>query len=254
MLIDTHCHINLRDAFPDPAQTIDDSIQQGVTKLVVVGIDELSSRYAVELSERFESVFAVVGHHPNSAAHFSLRDLGWIRELLSHPKAVALGEIGLDFHWDYATREQQEASLISQLDLAADLQVPVVFHCRKAYPELLDILESRELSHYLFHCFSGTHEEARRALALGGILGVDGPITYKKSSLPDLFATIPVDRIVVETDSPYMPPEPFRGKPNHPKHVVLVNRALALAQGLTEEEMAKRTSETATRFFRLPTG
>ncbi|HMS54624.1 MAG TPA: TatD family hydrolase [Fimbriimonadaceae bacterium] len=254
MLIDTHCHLNLEDAFPNPGETIREAVEAGVSNMIVVGIDEASSRRAVRLADDHKEVYAVVGHHPNSAATFSTNDLVWIENLLAHPKTVALGEIGLDFHWDYATPEQQQFSLNAQLDLAVHLGMPVVFHCRKAYRELLQVLETRSPHPYLFHCFSGSDTEAQRVVELGGLLGVDGPITYKKSTLPSLFASLPADRIVVETDAPYMPPEPFRGRPNHPKHVVLVNRALALALGVTEEESAETTTANAEGFFRTIRG
>lgn len=252
MLIDTHCHLNDSEAFPDPAAAIAEAAEAGVTRLFVVGVDAEDSRRALELADRFDGVYAIVGWHPNYTTSFSSEGLAEIREMLSHPKMVALGEIGLDFHWQYATLEQQERALYAQLDLAEELEVPVVFHCREAYSRLLDILENRPRLPFLFHCFSGDADDARRAVDLDCYFGVDGPVTYKKSSaLREVIRTLPQDRLVVETDSPYLSPEPFRGKPNKPAHVALVNAALGSLFGMPAEECAALTTGNAERFFRL---
>jgi TatD DNase family protein len=251
-LIDTHCHLNFPDAFPDPDSEIQTACDAGVEGLVLVGCDLPSSAKAIEIAERHTAVHAVVGIHPNYSA--SLPD-GWLQQverLLDHPKAVALGEIGLDFHWDFAKPSEQEVCLVRQLDLARSSERPVVFHCRKAYPELLTILERAPLERMLFHCFSGSAEDARRAVALGAYLGVDGPITYKGAGeLREILKTVPAERILIETDSPYMTPVPHRGKPNRPAYVVYVNRALASLLGVSEEACAAMTTRNAERFFGL---
>lgn len=220
--------------------------------MMVVGVDAEDGRRAIELAESYEGVYAIVGWHPNYTSSYSEAGLGEIERMLSHPKVVALGEIGLDFHWQYATLEEQQTALFGQLDLAARTGKPVVFHCRDAYPALLDILEKKPVLPYLFHCFAGDPTDAGRAVELGCYFGVDGPITYKKSTqLRDVFQSLPLDRIVIETDSPYMSPEPFRGKPNRPANVALVNAGLAAALGITAEECAEMTTSNAVRFFRL---
>jgi TatD DNase family protein len=251
-LIDTHCHLNLWENHGDPTLAIAEAHEAGVDRLIVVGIDRKSSERAVELAEQHWGIYAVVGVHPNSAAGFVSSDLDWVAELVEHPKVLAIGEIGLDYHWDLASKPEQMACLMAQLELASELAVPVVFHCRKAYEDLLTCLEARPTHPYLLHCFSGTVEDAQRAMKLDAYFGVDGPITYKNSSLPSVVAALPLDRLVVETDSPYLAPDPFRGKPNQPKHVVLVNRKLAEVKGVTEIEMADWTTRNAERFFRLP--
>src|SRR6188474_2021839 len=180
-LFDTHCHLNLAEHFPDPDAEIAKAKEAGVTRLALVGIDLESSRRAVEIAGRHEGVYAIVGWHPNSAASWNRSHLSELTDLLRDPKTVALGEIGLDYHWDFATPEQQKACLDDQLELAAEMGKPVVFHCRKAYDDLLGILEARPKRPYLFHCFSGDEGHARRVEELGGWIGVDGPITYKKS-------------------------------------------------------------------------
>jgi TatD DNase family protein len=252
MLIDTHCHINFPDKFPDVAATIAEAKDAGVDRMLAVGCDPETSRAAVALADEYPEVFAIVGWHPTYTKDYSRHSLDEIGGMLAHPKVVALGEIGLDFHWDYATPEQQMVALIDQLDLAMTVHMPVVFHCREAYPQLLDVLESRARLPYLFHCFAGNSSDAMRALALGCLFGVDGPISYKNAkALRETVQAIPHDRLVIETDSPYMPPEPHRGKPNRPSYVKFVNDALAKTLGITSEECARVTTENAERFFRL---
>jgi TatD DNase family protein len=251
-LIDTHCHLNDTEAFPNPAATISRAREAGVERVIVVGVDVESSQRALELTEAHQGVYAIVGWHPNYTANYTSAKLSEIEELLRHPKAVALGEIGLDFHWQYATLEQQERALYDQLALGEESGKPIVFHCREAYPALLEKLESRTVLSYLFHCFAGDEEAARRAREMDCYFGVDGPITYKKSThLREIVASLPQDRIVIETDSPYLTPEPFRGKPNEPANVVLVNSALASVLGISEEECTALTTRNAERFFRL---
>ncbi|MCO5296709.1 MAG: TatD family hydrolase [Fimbriimonadaceae bacterium] len=252
MLIDTHCHLNFADKFPDPAAEIALAAREGVGRLVVVGCDEETSLAAVELADAHEGVYAVVGWHPTSAASFNSAGLLAIEAMLAHPKVVAVGEIGLDFYWDFSTPEQQHRCLRDQLDLARAHAMPVVFHCREAWNPLLDVLEADAPQPYLFHCFSGDAAQAARALALGGVLGFDGPITYKKNdALRAIARDTPADRIVLETDSPYLSPEPFRGKPNRPANVKFVNAALAAARGISAEACAEMTTANAIRFFRL---
>lgn len=252
-LIDTHCHLNDAEAFPDPAAALDEAKEAGVDRVIVVGVNAEDAVRAIELADRFESVYAIVGWHPNYTSNYTSGGLKQIEAMLSHPKVLALGEIGLDFHWQYATLDQQKAALFDQLDLASSVGKAVVFHCREAYPALLDILEARPQHRYLFHCFAGDIDDARRAVALGCYFGVDGPITYKKSSLlREIVGTLPHDRIVVETDSPYLSPEPFRGKPNKPANVAIVNAALASTLGITPEDCAALTTANAERFFGFP--
>ena len=252
ILVDTHCHLNLADKFPDPSKVIKEAQDEGVTRLIVVGIDVALSRLALDIAEAHDGVFAIVGVHPNYAVDYKPSDVHEVEEMLKHPKAVAIGEIGLDFHWDYSTPEQQNAALFDQLDLAESTGKPVVFHCRKAYPELLTILEKRKRLSWLFHCFAGAMDDARRAEKIGAWFGVDGPITYPKShELREIAESLPRDRIVIETDAPYLTPAPFRGKPNHPSYVRFVNAGLAASLGVSLEESAALTTANAERFFGL---
>jgi len=253
LLIDTHCHLNLLEHFPDPASEVAHAQSMGVERLVVVGVDVETSRIAINLAERFEEVYAVVGVHPNHSAEVEPRWIQSVQSLTEHPKAVALGEVGLDYHWDFATRAQQYEALSTQLSLANSNALPVVFHCREAYADLLDILESAlglRSAPWLLHCFSGDTEDAKRAVAMDCYFGVDGPLTYKSAGeLRELVKTLPRDRIVIETDAPYLTPVPHRGKPNRPGFVSYVNAMLASLWGTSSEQAAQQTTENALRFF-----
>jgi len=256
MLVDTHCHLNDVEAFPDPDRAIEEALAAGVGRLIVVGVDPTSSELAVEIAERHPSrVFATAGWHPNYAASFDEAGLDRIVALMERESVVALGEIGLDEHWDFASPAQQDRALCAQLEIAADFGKPIVFHCREAYPRLIDALEARPDGDppYIFHCFSGDADEARRALALGGWFGVDGPITYRKAdALRSLVATLPRDRLLIETDSPWMTPHPRRSERNRPAFLPLINEGLASALGITGEACAALTTGNATRLFGLP--
>lgn len=252
MLIDTHCHLNIVEAFPIPSDAMQTARAAGVDGLIVVGIDVETSRIAVELANRENSVWAVVGIHPNSSAAFQPAWLAEIEKLASDRKVVAIGEVGLDYHWDYATPPEQARALHGQLDLAADLGLPVVFHCREAYDDLLAVLQARPARPYLLHCFSGSLDQARAFAELGAIFGVDGPITFKSAqALREIVRELGPDRWVLETDSPYLSPEPFRGKPNSPARLPWIARAFAATLGLTEAEAIEATGNTAKRFFRI---
>ena len=252
VLIDTHCHINDPKAFPDPAATLKEAKEAGVDRVIVVGVNEPSIERAIELADQFDEVDAVVGLHPNYAQERTDALMTRIVELMRHPKVRALGEIGLDYHWDFATPEQQYRSLKEQLTLAREADKPVVFHCREAYPDLLAILEREPLHPYLIHCFAGDPKDAACALDLGCLFGVDGPLTYKSAgAFRDLVAGLPHDRVVLETDSPYMTPVPHRGQPNKPAYVQLVCQTLADVWGISEEETAAITTANAIRFFGL---
>lgn len=250
MLIDTHCHLNDRKAFPDVNAEIAEATRLGATRLIVVGVEPGEWHSTVELCERHDELSFILGWHPNYTKEYDPLRLNELRTLLFHPKALALGEIGLDYHWDFSPPETQRKALIDQLDLASELAKPVVFHAREAYSDLLDVLEARPVRPYLFHCFSGSPEEAARAVRLDAYFGVDGPISYKKADeLRGLVRTLPRDRLLVETDAPYLTPVPHRGKPNRPAYVRYVAEALAACLQISFDECANLTTNNAERFF-----
>jgi TatD DNase family protein len=250
MLIDTHCHIHSLSESGQPDAQVELARQSGVETLFVVGVNQADWRTAIAFAEKHENVFAICGWHPNYSMEYDPINIPVLINCLKHPKVLALGEIGLDYHWDYAPTAIQLQALKDQLKVADQLGLPVVFHAREAYSDLLDVLEQRPKLKYLFHCWAGNKDEARRALRLGAWFGCDGPITYKKAEeLREVFAFIPPHKIVLETDSPYMSPEPFRGKPNSPANIPLINAKLAELHGMSEEEMAAQTTQNARDFF-----
>lgn len=250
-LIETHCHIHDAKAFPDPDREMQEVRQAGVERLVAVGVNPEDWPKALAFSERYDEAWAILGWHPNYTADYDPATMAELSRLLDHPKVVAIGETGLDNHWDYAPKEKQLDALRAHMELGRSKDKPIVFHAREAYAELLDILEAEYgTGPYVFHCFAGNAEEAARAVALGGWLGVDGPVTYPKAEeLRDVLRSVPQNRLLVETDSPYLSPVPFRGKPNRPANVRYVVEGLAKTLGLTFEETADLTRRNAMAAF-----
>ncbi|MCU0317652.1 MAG: TatD family hydrolase [Fimbriimonadaceae bacterium] len=250
--IDTHCHLNDLGRLPNTADEIEAARDVGVDRIIVVGINLAWSELALQIAEQHQGVSAVIGWHPTDVKGFNKHDLAWLRQNLSHPKCVALGEIGYDFYWDKTTKEEQDFALMAQLDLAQEVGCPIVFHCRDAYDALLEVLEKRGPGQYLLHCFAGTLDQAKRAIALGASLGVDGPVTYKKAEdLREIVRQTGLGHWVLETDAPWLTPEPYRGKPNHPSFIPHIAQGVASALGCSLDEVARVTTENAERFFRL---
>lgn len=252
MLVDTHCHLNFPDAFPDVASTLARAKENGVNRFVVVGCDTETSQVAIDLSERHEGVYACVGWHPNYSQNFSHSEIDSIQKMTEHPKVVAIGEIGLDYHWQYATVEQQNICTEAHMQLAVETGLPVVFHCREAYPDLLSYLETRSALpvRMVLHCFGGDETDTKRAIDLNCWFGVDGPLTYKKAeALRNIVSTLPRDKVLLETDCPYLTPHPYRGKPNEPAMVPLINNQLAEIWGVSPDESAAITTSNAVTFF-----
>jgi TatD DNase family protein len=252
-LFDTHCHLNDGDAFPDPAATWAEAQAAGVAYGCVVGVEAADSRAAIALAERLPGLYAAVGWHPNQAQ--TLDEAGWaeIEAVARHPRVVAIGETGLDAHWNYSTRSQQVAAYERHVSLAEQLGKPLVIHCREAVPDLLAMMEARPPRvGFVFHCFSGNSDEARRVLELGGYLGFDGPLTYRRNDeLRAMVAGLPRDRVLLETDAPWLTPHPYRKERNRPALVAVVNETLAEIWGVAPEESARITTENGLRFFGL---
>jgi len=251
--IDTHCHLNDPKAFPRVDDDLRELADLGIG-VIIIGVDPESSQHAVELADGHPNAWAVVGRHPNYASSFASSELVRYAELLRLPKVVALGEIGLDWHWDYATPDQQYAALREQMALALEADVPIVIHCREAYDDLLEEFAAMErLPRMIFHCFAGEERHARQALTWNSWFGVDGPVTYPKSSeLRDQISNvIPRERLLLETDSPYLTPVPYRGKPNNPRYLPLIGDEVARAWHLDSDEVARITTANAIECFGL---
>lgn len=259
-MIDTHVHLNFDAYDADRDAVLERAAWADVTRLVNPGVDETTSRAAVALAAQYAGVYAAVGIHPNSTANFSDADLTWIEALAQQTKVVAIGEIGLDYHWDDSPKAMQFKAFEAQLALAARLELPVIIHNREASDDVMTLLEawvrtlpnaSRERPGVL-HSFSAPREIAERALAAGFYLGFTGPITYKNADdLRRIAASVPLERIVVETDGPYLTPTPHRGKRNEPSYIPLIVERLAALKTMPVEEMAAATEANAVRLFGL---
>lgn len=255
-LVDTHCHLDWKTFDPDREVVIDRAVQAGVRRLITIGVDAPSSRRAVELAEQHETVYAAVGVHPNECAEFDAAALNEIRLLAQHPKVVALGEMGLDYYWHKVDPGMQARTFRRQLELAAELHKPVIIHSRDAAPEVLAILEdfTRQVAPITgtLHSYFDDLTIAQRAFALGFYLGVTGPITFKKSERErEIVKQLPLDRILLETDAPFLTPVPQRGKRNEPAYVRHIAEMIAQVRGQSEAEVARQTTHNAERLFNL---
>ena len=225
----------------------------GVDLVIDPGCDEVSSKAAVALAEEYAFLYAAVGWQPQELKE-SYYDgaLDVIRQLAAHPKVVAIGEIGLDYYWDTSYNEFQQEILREQFRLAEELDLPVIFHDREAHGDSLAIVREFPNVRGVFHCYSGSAEMAKVLLDLGWYLGFDGPVTYKNAKKHrEVLEICPMDRILIETDSPYLSPEPKRGTRNHSGNLELINAKLAEIKGVSPEEMARITMENGRRLFRL---
>ena len=252
MLVDTHCHLDLEQFDADRAAVVERARAAGVQRILVPGIDLAACRRAVALAEQYPEVRAAVGIHPNSTADFSLETVAELRDLAQHPKVDAVGEIGIDLHWRTVPLETQQRAFRAQLELAASLARPVIIHDREAHAEVMAVLSDQApAAGVVLHSFSGNAALAQAALTAGYYLGVDGPLTYKKNgALRSIFAEAPNDRILIETDAPYLTPQPRRGTRNEPAYVRYVAEKLAEVRGMTLEALAATVSANAARLFR----
>lgn len=257
MWVDTHCHIFLTvEGSPSPREALDRAAKAGVTRAVVVGIDPESSRTALEIAQDDDRCVATVGLHPNEAHRFDRGLARVLEELAGHPLAAAVGETGIDLYRKGANPNDQERAFRFQLQLGRLLGKPVVVHVRDAHAEvqrvLFDEAESRGLPLLVMHCFSGSERDAETYLSLGAYLSFAGPITFRTANarpLRKLVEAVPIERCLVETDSPFLSPHPYRGKPNEPARAAVVGKELALLKGVAESEVATVTTASATRIF-----
>jgi TatD DNase family protein len=255
-LIDTHCHLDWNAFDPDREAVIDRAVEAGVRRMITIGVDVPSSRRAIEIAEQHEAVYAAVGVHPNDGADFDAAMLQEIRWLAQHPKVVAIGEIGLDYYWQKVEHDTQARAFRAQLELAAEIDKPVIVHSREAAPDVVTILEdftprTARLTGTL-HSYFDDLAIARRVFALGFYIGVTGPITFKKSDRErEIIRQVPLDRVLLETDAPFLTPVPHRGERNEPAYVSYVAETIARVRGLPIEEIARQSTHNAKQLFDL---
>ena len=255
-LVDTHCHLDWNSFDPDRQAVIDRAAQAGVRRMITIGVDLASSRRAVEIAEQQAGVYAAVGVHPNDCADFDTTLLQEIRRLARHPKVVAIGEIGLDYYWQKVDHDTQARAFRAQLELAAEIDKPVIIHSRAAASDVVALLEdatqrAARITGTL-HSYFDDLEIARRVFAIGFYIGVTGPITFKKSDRERaIIRQVPLERLLLETDAPFLTPHPHRGKRNEPAYVRQIAETIARARAQPVEEIARQTTQNAERLFSL---
>ena len=252
MYFDTHAHYDSGAFNADREEILAALPEAGVALVVNPGCEVRSSEAAIGLAERFSHVWAAVGIHPEDMNDMSDGDLNKIEQLSKHPKCVAIGEIGLDYYWDASRKEEQKALFIEQLRLALRRDLPVIVHDREAHGDCLDIVRQFPGLRGVFHCYSGSVEMAQELLKRGWYLGFDGPITYKNARKAlEVLEICPLDRVLIETDSPYLSPVPMRGKRNDSRNLVYVTEKIAEIKGITPEEAAAITMENGKKLFNI---
>ncbi|WP_214838188.1 MULTISPECIES: TatD family hydrolase [unclassified Exiguobacterium] len=255
MLIDTHTHINAEQFNEDVEATIERARAAGVSPMLVVGFDNPTITRAIELAETYEDIYAIVGWHPVDAVDCTEADLARIEILMDHPKVMALGEIGLDYHWDKSPKDVQQRVFRQQIAIAKRTNMPIVIHNREATADVLDILEEEHAEEVggVFHSYSMSVELLERCLRLNFYISLGGPVTFKNAKVPKAVAQqVPLDRLLVETDCPYLTPTPFRGKRNEPAYVTYVAEEIASLRDMSYDALAEATTANAKRLFRLP--
>jgi TatD DNase family protein len=257
-LIDSHAHID----FPQFAEDCDAMLERahaaGITTLLAIGTgpgpEKLDS--AIPFAEQHDWIYATIGIHPHEARGVTRGHLEELSRLAKHPKVIAWGEIGLDYFYDHSPRETQQKVFCDQMELAAQAKLPVIIHCRDAWADCLNLLEERWKPTGLggiLHCFSSTLEDARGGIDMGFLISFAGNSTYPKAqNLRDVAKALPLEKLLIETDSPYLAPQAYRGKRNEPAYVAEVARTLASVRNLSPDEVAAATSENFRRLFHLP--
>lgn len=252
MIFDTHAHYDDKAFDEDRESLLSSLAEKGVGLVLNPGCDVPSSRAALALAGRFAFVYAAVGIHPEELGNDPMNALREIRSLAAHEKCRAIGEIGLDYYWDVSRKDEQKAVFAAQMALAQELQLPVIVHDREAHADSLEIVLRYPKVQGVFHCFSGSAEMAKELLRRGWYLGFDGPVTYKNARKAlEVLEITPPDRILVETDSPYMSPVPLRGKRNDSSNLVYIINKVAEVKGVTPEEMTQITEENGKRLFHI---
>ena len=252
-MIDSHCHINDELYKNNPAEYVKEAKKAGVFQFLVVGFDEKSSELALEIANKNKSCYAAVGIHPSDAKNAKPGDLEKIKELAKSGKAIAIGEIGLDYYWDKdeSVRAQQKEFFKEQIKIANELNLPISIHCRDALEDCLQILKENPVKRGgIMHCYAGSLEMSSEFIKLGFLLGFGGTVTFKNSVRPkEVAKNVPSNSYVLETDAPYLTPHPFRGKENHSKYLYLVRDQIAELRNISPEQVEKETTNNFKRVF-----
>jgi TatD DNase family protein len=254
-LIDTHCHLTFDDLARDIDAVIERSIAAGVTSWITVGTGPGENQKAITLTQRFENFYAAVAIHPHDAKTVTQDTIADLKKLATNPKVVAIGETGLDYHYNLSLPEDQRRVFAQHLDIAAELNLPVIIHCREAFDETMALLQSRGsgVKSVVFHCFSGSAEQAKIVLAQGFFISFTGVVTFKNAQKTQRAAeVVPLDRLMLETDCPYMSPEPMRKqKVNEPALLIHTAKFLADLKHMELTNFASAVTTTSRNFFNI---
>lgn len=253
IFVDTHTHLDFDRFDADRDEVIRRAHEANVAAMITIGVDYKTSLAAVEIAEKHTGIYAAVGVHPHDAANMTDEQFAELGDLSSHPKVVAIGEVGLDYHYDYSPRDVQRNVFRRFLDLAKERQMPVIIHTREADADILATIREKGRSNWqgVFHCFSGDEEMANKVLELGFFISFTGTVTFKNSDSINVAKSVPMDRLMIETDCPFLAPAPKRGKRNEPAFVAHVAQKIAAAKQMSTEEFAKITTLNALRFFNI---
>jgi TatD DNase family protein len=253
LLVDTHAHLSGEEFEGDRDEVVRRALDAGVEAVIDVGTDVASSVKAGGFAERGSAVFASAGIHPHGASKASIADLEKIESLLESPKTVAAGEIGLDYHYSFSPHEVQQSLFRRQIEIGLRKNKPLIVHVREAMPDALIILRSLDAAPFrgVFHCYGGTLDEAAEVLELGFHISFTGVVTFRNYSGPDIVTAVPLDRLLLETDAPYMTPVPLRGRRNEPAFLGYTARRIAEMRGETVESLAAATTRNARTLFGL---
>ncbi len=252
-MIDSHCHIDFKEFTGRTEKVVQDALDAGVHTLINIGADLQTSINSFELSQKYDCLYATVGIHPHDARTYNTDVENRLKELAGTDKIVAIGEIGLDYYRNLSPREVQVKVFKRQLELAVETGLPIVIHSRESLKETISIVRdySNSLSGGVFHCFPGTINDANTVIDMGFYVSFGGVITFPGARMADVAAETPMERILLETDSPYLTPVPFRGKVNQPAYVKYVRDKLAELRGISIEEVEKITDRNCRKLFRL---
>lgn len=255
MIFDTHCHLNHEDLYNRLDEVLESAKKVGVEKILVIGWDKESSLKAIEIAEQHENIYAAIGFHPTDIDGVTEDDFNEVMSHIDHPKVVAVGEIGLDYHWvkNPEQRNKQKEWFIKQINFANLHQKPISIHNREAFEDCLSILkEHRPLYSGVMHCYSGSVELLRDVLNLGLYIGLDGPLTFTNAKTPkEVCEEVPLDRLLLETDSPYLAPHPLRGTINEPKNIALVLDEVTRIKGLSKKHISDVIYQNSCKLFNV---
>ncbi|MRH45004.1 YchF/TatD family DNA exonuclease [Aquibacillus halophilus] len=254
MLFDTHVHLNVHQFDEDREEVMTRAQNAGVTYMVVVGFDHETIPKAIELAEEHPNIYAAVGWHPVDAIDMTEKELKWLEELAEHPKVVAIGEMGLDYHWDKSPKDVQKEVFRKQIQLAKKVKLPIIIHNREATEDIIQLLKEENAAEIggIMHCYNDSLDYVQECLDMNFYISLGGPVTFKNAIEPkEVAQAVPLERLLIETDCPFLAPHPNRGKRNEPAYVKLVAEKIAELRNISFEEVSEATTENAFLLFQI---